>query len=160
MCLTGRAVIIIAIVNWCVCAIHNYSSFQSDIFSLHIFLVNVCAFNLPSSILRAFSIFKQFNKKTIYACRDGRFNIFGLLENKILRVKLFFLSCYRWYARLQLCMGQLFWDHIRTVLLQISTCFAASTRMGEQSWVFDHIDWKGKSSWLKSLEGWGMEIMD
>lgn len=97
---------------------------------------------------RAFSNFKQSNEE-IYTCRDGWFHFFDLFESRILRVNISFPSCCRWYARLQLCMGQLLWDHIRTVLLQVPTCFTASTRMGEQSWVFDHIDWKGKSTGWK-----------
>lgn len=101
---------------------------------------------------RAFPNFKQVMKRKFIDAEMA-----DLIFLVFLRVNLFFPLCYRWYARLQLCMGQLFWDHIRTILLQVPTCFAASTRMGEQSWVFDHIDWKGKSSWL---EAWGDDVRE
>lgn len=132
----------------------------SQIYFLYVYSFSVYILLTFLSVLynlRTFPNFKQFYEKKIYRCRGGWFNFFGLFEGRILRVNLFFPLCYRWYARLQLCMGQLFWDYIRTVLLQVPTCFTASTRMGEQSWVFDHIDWKGKSS---RLEGWGIEIMN
>lgn len=132
----------------------------NQIYFLHVYSFSRCIpFAFLVSVLynsRAFSNFKQFNEKRIYTCRDDWFNFYGLFKSSILRINLFFPSCFRWHARLQLSMGQLFWNHIRTVLLQVPTSFAASTRMGEQSWVFDHIDWKGKS-WM---EGWRMVIID
>lgn len=48
ICLVCRVVMIAIVINWYVHAIHNCLSYQSDVFSVCIFIFNVYAFNLPS----------------------------------------------------------------------------------------------------------------
>lgn len=52
---------------------------------------------------RAFPNFKQVMKRKFIDAEMA-----DLIFLVFLRVNLFFPLCYRWYARLQLCMGQLF----------------------------------------------------